>query len=249
VPAGEDPERVLDDNKRYQVVWQVLQALRAHDDRFDAEVNKLDLQKNRSGRIQVVGVGGTGSTWADRMGRESPPHLALAWQGLEEKVYARVVKRCGTRLYWEDWAADVARLAAAHITRIETAVAAGGAVAESFERYLAGLRQVINPTVSAGEATEMLAQHLITSPVFDALFGDSAFARENPVSRSMTEVLRALHEEEAIDQERAELADFYRSVRTRAEGIDNLEGRQRVIKELYEVFFQRAFPKTAHRLG
>ncbi len=247
VPAGEDPERVLDDNKRYQVVWQVLQALRAHDDRFDAEVNKLDLQKNRTARIQVVGVGSAGTREADRLAESD--RLPLTWQGLEEKVYARVVKRCGTRVYWEDWARDVARIASAHITRIETAIAAGGAVADSFERYLVGLRQVINPSVSKDEATEMLAQHLITSPVFDALFGDSAFASENPVSRSMAEVLTALHEQEAIDQERAELADFYRSVRTRAENIDNLDGRQRVIKELYEVFFQKAFPKAADRLG
>jgi len=71
--------------------------------------------------------------------------------------------------------------------------------------------------------------------VFEALFGSSSFVTENPVARSMTDVLNALHEKEAIDQERAELAKFYRSVRVRAEKIDNLEGRQRVIKELYEV--------------
>ncbi|MHB1523024.1 MAG: DEAD/DEAH box helicase [Candidatus Dormibacteria bacterium] len=246
VPAGEDPERVLDDNERYRVVWQVLQALRAHDDRFDAEINKLDLQRSRSGRIQVVGVGGDTEWQADQLG---PRQLELAWQGLEEKVYARVVKRCGTRVYWEQWAEDVARIAQAHITRIEMALKSGGSVASAFDRYLEGLHRTINPEVQRGEAVEMLAQHLITMPVFEALFGDSEFTRQNPVSEAMAEVIRALHEEEAIESERAELSDFYRSVRTRAEGIDNLEGRQRVVKELYEVFFKRAFPRTAERLG
>ena len=247
VPAGEDPERVLDDNERYRVVWQVLQALRAHDDRFDAEINKLDLQRTRSARIQVVGVGGGSSRESDRITQST--QLQLAWQGLEDKVYARVVKHCGSRVYWEQWAEDVARIAGAHITRIETAITSRESVATAFASYLDGLQHTINPAVSHDEAVEMLAQHLITTPVFEALFGDAQFTSRNPVSESMAEVLRALHEDEAIEHERAELEAFYRSVRNRAEGIDNLAGRQRVVKELYEVFFQRAFPRTADRLG
>ena len=246
VPAGMDPEEVLDSNERYRVVWQVLQALRAHDDRFDAEVNKLDLQRQRSDRIQVVGVGSGGEWQADRMGSGQ---MDFAWQGLEDKVYARVVQKVGTRTYWEDWAGDVARIAQAHITRIKAAIEGGGSVTLTFEQYLESLRATLNPGVSEDEAIEMLAQHLITMPVFEALFGDSEFTRLNPVSEAMSKVLRALHEEEAIGKERAELADFYRSVRTRAEDIDNLEGRQKVVKELYEVFFRKAFPLTSDRLG
>ncbi len=246
VRAGEDPEHVLDDNERYKAVWQVLQALRAHDDRFDAEVNKLDLQRGRSGHIQVVGIGGAGEREADRLGTG---HLDLAWQGLEDKVFARIVKRVGTTTYWEDWAQDVARIAKAHITRIETAIEKTTAVRDAFDRFLAGLRDAINPALGLDEAIEMLAQHLITTPVFEALFGDSEFTAKNPVSEAMAEVLDTLHEEEAIAAERAELADFYRSVRRRAEGIDSPEARQKIVKELYEIFFQRAFPRTADRLG
>ena len=247
VAAGEDPESVLNKNDRYQVVWQVLQALRAHDERFDAEVNKLDLQKNRSERIRVIGVGDHGEHVADQLGQGG--QLQLAWQGLEDKVYAAIVKRCGSRVYWEDWAKNVAHIASSHITRIQTAIASNDTVARAFESYLAGLHKTINPSVTEDEAIEMLAQHLITYPVFEALFGNSTFVAKNPVSRSMADVLEQLHEEEAIAQERTELAEFYSSVRTRAEGIDNLESRQKVIKELYEVFFQRAFPKAADRLG
>ena len=247
VPAGEDPEKVLDDNERYKVVWQVLQALRAHDDRFDAEINKIDLQRGRSLRIQVVGVGGGVDREIDRIGQSA--QLQMGWEGLEDKVYARVVQHCGTRVYWEQWAEDVARIASAHITRIDTAIGAPGNVAKAFKGYLEGLRCTINPAITDDEAIEMLAQHLITTPVFEALFGDSEFTQRNPVSESMAEVLHALHEEEAIEHERVELADFYRSVRNRAANIDNLEGRQRVVKELYEVFFWKAFPKTRDRLG
>ena len=175
--------------------------------------------------------------------------MDFAWQGLEDKVYARVVQKVGSRRYWEDWAGDVARIAQTHITRIKTAVGGGGPVALTFERYLESLRATLNPAVREDEAIEMLAQHLITLPVFEALFGDSEFTRRNPVSEAMSAVLLALHEEEAIDKERAELADFYRSVRTRAEGIGSLEGRQKVVKDLYEIFFREAFPLTSDRLG
>lgn len=246
VPAGADPEAVLDDNDRYQVVWQVLQALRAHDDRFDAEVNKLDLQTGRSPRIQVVGVGGDGHE-SDRTNTQG--QLGLAWEGLEDKVYARVVKHVGSRRYWEDWADDVARIAEAHVTRITTALEQNPDVRGAFDRYLASLHSTINPQVTEDEAVDMLAQHLVTEPVFEALFGDSEFAAKNPVSMAMAEVLTVMHEQEAIEKERAELADFYRSVRTRAEGIDNLAGRQHIVKDLYEVFFRKAFPKAAERLG
>jgi predicted helicase len=247
VPSDKTPEEVLDDHKAYRVVWQVLQALRAHDDRFDAEVNRLDLQSKRSTRIRVVGVGTGVQAAADRMGRAE--QLALAWQGLEDKVYAKIVRHVGSRVYWESWAEDVARIAQAHITRITAAIGTGGTVADAFGRYLSGLRQVINPAVSEAEAVEMLAEHLVTAPVFEALFGDATFTRTNPVSVSMAEVLTALHEEEAIEQERAELSSFYRSVRTRVEKLDNLAARQKVVKDLYETFFRRAFPKVADRLG
>ena len=247
VPSDQDPEQVLDDHKAYKVVWQVLQALRAHDDRFEAEVNRLDLQERRSERIRVVGVG-TGTEASTSRGAKVE-QLTLAWQGLEDKVYARIVRHVGSRVYWESWAEDVARIAQAHITRITTAIGAPGTVADAFERYLEGLRQVINPAVTKDEAVEMLAEHLVTAPVFEALFGDATFTRTNPVSVSMADVLTALHEEEAIDQEREQLSSFYASVRMRVENLDNLAARQKVVKDLYETFFRRAFPKVAERLG
>jgi predicted helicase len=247
VPAGTDPEAVLDSDKAYQVVWQVLQALRAHDDRFDAEINKLDLERARLSHLQVVGVGGAAPWESDHLGDQARP--PLSWEGLEDKVYARVLKRCGSRVYLETWAEDVARIAQTHITRIETAVGLGGGVSTAFSSYLESLRRTINPSVGTDEAIEMLAEHLVTAPIFEALFGDAEFTRHNPVSESMAEVLRLLHEEEAIERERAELSQFYASVRQRVEKITSLEGRQRVVKELYEVFFQRAFPKAADRLG
>src|SRR5690606_10621722 len=41
IPYGVSPDEALNDNETYRVVWEVLQALRSHDDRFDAMINKL----------------------------------------------------------------------------------------------------------------------------------------------------------------------------------------------------------------
>lgn len=94
----------------------------------------------------------------------------------------------------------------------------------------------------------MLAQHIVTKPVFDALFKDYDFAAHNPVSKAMQRMLDIL-DDQGLDAETKTLADFYHSVRVRAEGIDNHEGRQRVIVELYDKFFRTALPKTADALG
>src|SRR5207248_424657 len=94
----------------------------------------------------------------------------------------------------------------------------------------------------------MLAQHLITKPVFDAIFAHYAFTQHNPVSQSMQKMLDVLHEE-AIEKEAATLEKFYGSVRDRAAGLDNAAARQTVIKELYEEFFKNAFKDTHNRLG
>ena len=51
VPSGVAPEEALRDNERYRVVWQVLQALRSHDDRFHAMVNQIELNKRKPDRL------------------------------------------------------------------------------------------------------------------------------------------------------------------------------------------------------
>ena len=53
VPADIEADKALDDNERYKVVWTVLNALRAHDDRFNATVNKIELNKKRPTQILV----------------------------------------------------------------------------------------------------------------------------------------------------------------------------------------------------
>lgn len=94
----------------------------------------------------------------------------------------------------------------------------------------------------------MLAEHLITKPVFDALFDNYSFLQSNPVSRIMQNMLDVLHDN-ALEKEQETLDKFYASVQERAKGIDNAEGKQKIIIELYEQFFKNALPKETERLG
>ena len=262
IPADVPPEKALQDNERYKVIWQVLQALRAHDDRFNSTINKLELNKKRPPQIDVIGVGGgsegdgDGETKTDGgsegTARPQVTQLNLNFPQLEEwrdAIYAKIVKKCGDRRYWENWAGDVAKIADGHISRIKALLeSAEPAHREAFDNFLAGLHQNINPNVSEDEAIEMLSQHLITKPVFDALFEGYTFTEQNPVSLAMQQMLNVL-EGESLEKDRVALEAFYDSVRARASGVDNAEGKQRIVTELYDKFFRGAFPRLTERLG
>ena len=121
-------------------------------------------------------------------------------------------------------------------------------VSPRFDEFVAALRHNLNDSITRNDAAAMLSQHLITKPVFDALFGGQDFTERNPVSQVMQRMVDEL-EGYGLEAETAELAEFYASVRRRVEGIDNAEGKQRVVVELYERFFKVAYPKVAESLG
>ena len=249
VPAGTDPATALDRSSTYNHVWEVLQALRSHDERFNAWVNQLDLNKSDKGPVCVIGVGSPHGDEDDD--DDEPLRVQLDFEGLEEwrdAIYAKIVLRCGERRYWEQWAESVADIARTHRERIRALIETPGPAKKRFGIFVRALRRNLNDSISEDDAAGMLSQHLITKPVFDALFGSSRFAELNPVSQAMQRMIGVL-ERQGLEAETKELADFYASVRRRAEGIDNAEGRQRIAIELYDNFFRKAFPREAERLG
>lgn len=265
IPADVAPEDALNDNERYRVVWQILNALRAHDDRFDATINRLDLTNDTSGQIEVVAVSenmpnrqtsketaGIGEGYAsdgeERESKRTEEQLNFIFDEFPAAIRAKIVQKCGRRTYWEDWAKDIGKIAQQHIERIKATLHTDAAARTLFDEFLAEIRDDLNSAVTDEEAVEMLAQHLITKPVFDALFEDYNFAAQNPVSQAMQKVVTAL-EEKNINKEAETLEGFYASVRKRASGIDSAEGKQKIVVELYEKFFKTAFPKLSDKLG
>ena len=142
IPAGKAPEEALNDNERYRVVWQILNALRSHDERFDAMINKADLGVDVSDHIEVIAVSnrlpnrdGTGKPKVgigqgsasgddeeradgDSTPREQPAQGEFIFDEFSRAIMAKIVRKCGRRDYWEDWATDIAKIAQTHINRI-----------------------------------------------------------------------------------------------------------------------------------
>ena len=254
IPAGKTPEEALDDNNTYAVVWEVLRALRSHDDRFDAIINSIDLNEGDPPNVDVIGIGSEGDEEGDEQDTQAVEidlNKQLEFDLPEEyrkAIYAKLVEKVGNRRYWENWAKDVAKIYEVIVQRIKDLNDKQAQVKKTFDEFHAGIKQNINDSLMYEEAISMLAQHLITRPVFDALFKDYAFSQNNPVSLSMAKVL-AVMDKHGLDNELKDLEKFYNSVKERAAGIDNAAGRQKVIIELYEKFFKTAFAETAERLG
>ena len=273
IPAGVAPHEALNDNKTYRVVWQVLQALRSHDDRFDAMINKLELVGADTSKMEVIAI-------TDKLGKraEKAPKGAsneragkgsfaigsadatpnTAGQGdlqfeigeVERALYAKIVHKVGNRQHWEEWANDISKIANTHIDRIKGLLENPALTREraAFHAFANEVRDDINNSVSDAEIIEMLAQHLITKPVFEALFADYQFAQHNPMSLAMQGVLDIL-QQHALGKEADTLEGFYASVKLRADGIDSAQGKQKIVVELYDKFFRNAFPKMTERLG
>ena len=251
IAMGASPENALNNNKKYRTVWQVLNALRAHDDRLDNQFAKIDLTGKSNGVVQVIGVGGDGEEKKDRIPNEwlSLPVASKEFGEWQDAIYGKIVHKCGDRQYWETWAKDIASIAERHQMRIRTMLEQPTDEQQTaFDTFIEGLRRNLNPSIGREQAIEMLAQHVITKPVFDALFEGYAFTEHNPVSQSMQGILDVL-KGQALEKDLDALEGFYASIRERVNGVKDPTARQKLIVELYDKFFKAAFPKMVERLG
>ena len=269
VPPGKSPSEALNDNTRFKVVWQILNALRAHDDRFNAKVNSIGLNEGKPDELPIDVTHVNTEKNEEELRKQAKAELdqndanpgyesstltseqvaLFSLEKWQEAIYTKLVDKVGTRTYWEDWADDVAVIAENQITRIHKLLEnASPKLQREFDHFVEGLRGNLNDSISENEAISMLSQHLITAPVFDALFSEHDFAVHNPVSQVMQRMVDAL-DDSNLDAETDSLEKFYDSVRVRASEVTSASGKQQVIKELYERFFQKAFKRDADKLG
>lgn len=260
VPANAEGDKVLENHPNFKVVWTVLNALRAHDDRFNAEVNKIELSKKKPKNILFGGVGasrkdedqhsdGDSKPRAESAAEQLATQLSMSFNDLQNVFYAKLVTKVGTKRYWELWARDIAQIAEQHIERIKALIADNGKHRRAFDQFMRGLHRNINPGLSEQDAIEMLSQHIISRPVFEALFENYQFAASNPISRSMQKMLDLLDDETKTEEEHQKLQKFYEYVRTTVGDIHEADARQRIIVELYDKFFKVASPRTVEKLG
>ena len=252
IPADETPETILDNNKNYEVVWQVINALRSVDERFEAMVDKLNIAKPK--QLKVIGVGSAPAKGNDLINEDldnsyTQTKLDLEWDKFEGAIFGKIVQKVGDRKYLENWSADVSKIAQRQISWIKNKLKdKKDPITIEFKKFISSLQHNINESIDENQAAEMLSQHLITKPVFEALFEEYSFVNSNPVSTAMENIVIEL-EKAGFAKEQENLEPLYESVKMRAEGIEKPEDKQKIIITLYDKFFSTAFKSTTDRLG
>ncbi|WP_273789911.1 type ISP restriction/modification enzyme, partial [Bartonella sp. ML70XJBT] len=275
VPAGIPPEQALRNNKKYSVVWQVLSALLSHDENFSKTLNQMNLGQDVSSIIDIVTVSQNSdlknvTTVVDDIPLHAKPESASAGNvyplrkslnphngqerfnfvmAFPNALKTLLIKKSTLADYWGIWANNVAEIAQNHINRLKDILSDKTSKAyHAFESFHKELKSNLNDSITQEEALEMLGQHLVTRPVFEALFEGNKFVQNNSISQAMEKILAEL-DKTNIKQESKELQKFYNSIKFRASGITEPQARQNLIIKLYEDFFAKAFKKTTDRLG
>lgn len=239
-----DYNSYIDSDPQFKGIWKVIKALRAHDESL---VDEAEFRR----KIKVIGDGDgkkgeDGKRGEDGMLPFDFPVLPL--DAVNEAVYAAIPKKLGDREYWSEWAKSIGDIAERLIARIKALLAADDNMAREFAIFLKGLQDTLNPAVNEAEAIEMLAQHILTLPVFQALFSGSQFPENNVVAKALQKIVAKL-DASAVGSETDGLEKFYENIRERISLAKSDKSKQDVIRNLYDTFFYNAFPRMAKRLG
>lgn len=238
-----DYNAYIDSDAQFKGIWKVIKALRAHDESL---VDEAEFRR----KIKVI-ADPEKKSGGDR--GEGQPSLPIEFpmlpiDAINEAVYAAIPKKLGDREYWSEWAKGIGQVAERLVARIEALIDSSPQLADEFARFLKGLQDTLNPAVKRDEAVEMLAQHILTLPVFQALFAETDFPQRNVVGRALQGIVEKL-DAAAVASETEGLEKFYENVRERIALAKSDKSKQDVIRNLYDTFFHNAFPSMAKRLG
>ena len=261
-------DKTLSSNEDYKVVWQVVQALRSHDERLDTEINKVGVTGKLPANICVLDtfippisrrgykVGSYKNEREEGPDSDNPyvrtSNITVRIPTDEElkeneKVFsAQLVKHCGNRLYWEDWSKDIGDVTNNVALKIKSQIEDSSTANKTFLKFAKNLRQLLNPNVSEEECISMLSEHIVTLPVLKSIFLENTLIDNNPITIIMESMVKKLNN---LNSELKNLEPFYDSVRRTVQGVTSSEGRQEIIRKLFEKFFQYALPQSAEKFG
>ncbi|WP_273757262.1 type ISP restriction/modification enzyme, partial [Bartonella sp. MM73XJBT] len=276
IPFNIPPQQALANNTKYDVIWQVLNALRAHDDNFKNKMKALELDQDVRHLFEIVGVtfdpalqamtavvdelsfhakSESAGLHIGSVASESPYRYEVQEEfdfyidELSRAIKPIIVRKCGEPNQWEKWAGNVAAIAQNHIIRLKSILADKKSEAyRAFHVFHKELKNGLNDSIEQEDALEMLAQHLVTRPIFESLFDGNEFVSKNAISQAMEKILAEL-DKMNIKEEAKDLDKFYQSVKEDTEGIIETRAKQNLIIRLYEDFFTKAFKKTTDKLG
>ncbi|MBR0519659.1 hypothetical protein IJJ97_07700, partial [bacterium] len=173
----------IEKSDEFDMVWEVLNALRSHDDRIQSEVNLI----KAGGRSNVINIVDTSEVEEVHEGEDdggyktdNSPDLPLPkksiqtsfkFRDLEGEFFAKLVEKVGRRNYIENWAKEVSELALKEHQHLKDVISKTLKNQKVFDDFMKSLHDNVNPTITRDQAIEMLTQQLITKPIFEAIFG------------------------------------------------------------------------------
>ena len=268
----EHPESIFDKNQSFDVVWQVLNALKSiNPDHVlvDGATQKIDE------RIEVICVqndqikGKRPGPYPPRPRPQGNPVKPTVDPGpddkrrliddiekveqaikVEETIKSTIIKKLGRRKEWQDWAEDVAKICTEQVKAINKLLDANQDpdFQDEFAKFCLDLNDSIGQHLDRADIIEMLAQHIVIKPVLDELFRGFPFTEQNPIARGLSDMLQKL-DAEGLTKTNQDLRGFYQSVEFRMQNVTTLSDRQKVIVDLFDRFFKVAFPKQQDKLG
>ncbi|MGL2630450.1 type ISP restriction/modification enzyme [Helicobacter pylori] len=236
-------------NTNFQNIWKVLKALRSHDPslvdeatfREKIKIFGSDDAKNPDDEEELQ-KDKTEQSPNDPKEAQKTLFDAILLQDLANAVYNVMPTKLGDRNYWENFAKKTGNIAKTLNERLKELF---GKNPEIFDNFLTSLRGNIHQNIKEEEALDMIISHIITKPIFDAIFGDNI---QNPIAKALDKMVLKLSDL-GLEGETKDLKNLYESVKTEAARAKSQKTQQELIKNLYNTFFKEAFRKQSEKLG
>ncbi|MFP6241944.1 type ISP restriction/modification enzyme [Helicobacter pylori] len=217
-------------NTNFKNIWKVIKALRSHDPSLVDEATFKE-------KIKIFG-----SDDNKKQNDEKTLFDAILLQDLADAIYNVMPTKLGDRNYWENFTKKTGNIARTLNNRLKMIFEKNP---EFFHGFLDSLRDNIHQNIREDEALDMITSHIITKPIFDALFGDNI---KNPISKALDKMVQKLSTL-GLQGETKDLKNLYESVKTEATHAKSQKSQQELIKNLYNTFFKVAFKKQSEKLG
>ncbi len=237
-------------NTNFKNIWKVLKALRSHDPSLVDEATfrekiKIFGSNDNDGTNQddeEPTKDKTDKTKQDPKQAQKTLFDAILLQDLANAVYNVMPTKLGDRNYWENFTKKTGNIARTLNSRLKDIFEKNP---EFFHGFLDSLRGNIHQNIKEDEALDMITSHIITKPIFDAIFGDNI---KNPISKALDKMVEKLSTL-GLQGETKDLKNLYESVKTEALHAKSQKSQQELIKNLYNTFFKVAFRKQSEKLG
>ncbi|WP_237013491.1 DEAD/DEAH box helicase [Helicobacter pylori] len=234
-------------NTNFKNIWKVLKALRSHDPSlvdeatfrekikiFGSDDGDQDDEESKKDKKD--------KTEQDPKQAQKTLFDAILLQDLANAVYNVMPTKLGDRNYWEKFATKTGNIVKTLNSRLKDIFEKNP---EIFHDFLDSLRGNIHQSIKEDEALDMITSHIITKPIFDAIFGDNI---KNPISKALDKMVQKLSTL-GLQGETKDLKNLYESVKTEALRAKSHKSQQELIKNLYNTFFKKAFEKQSKKLG